>query len=59
LHSQSTFSPAGGGKGKTIRAFFSTVWLTIAVLSFAYLVNNFVELNRFIEGDICLVLEER
>jgi hypothetical protein len=59
LNSQSTFSPAGGGKGKTMRTLFFTVWLTIAVLSLGHLVYNFVELNRFIEADLRLILEKR
>jgi hypothetical protein len=59
LNSQSTFSPAGGGKGKTMKIFFIATWLTIAVLSFGYLANNFIELHRFIEADLCLILEKR
>jgi len=42
-----------------MRAFFLTVWLAIAALSFGYLANNFVELNRFIEAEMCLILEKR
>jgi hypothetical protein len=42
-----------------MRAFFLTAWLTIAVLSLGYLANNFIELNRFIEADLCLILEKR
>ena len=42
-----------------MRTFFLTVWLAMAVLSLGYLVNNFIELNRFIEADVWLVLEKR
>ena len=42
-----------------MKTFFLTVWLAIAVLSFGYLANNFIELDRFIEADMCLVLEKR
>jgi hypothetical protein len=60
LNSQTTFSPAGrGGKEKIMKTFFTAVWLAIAVLSFGYLANNFIELDRFIEADMCLILEKR
>ena len=59
MNSQSTFSPAGREREETMRAFFLTVWLAIAALSFGYLANNFVELDRFIEADLCLILEKR
>jgi len=59
LNSQSTFSPAGGGKGKAVKIFFIATWLAIAVLSLGYLTNNFIELDRFIEADLCLILEKR
>jgi len=55
----STFSPAGREREETMRTFFLTVWLTIAVLSLGYLANNFLELSRFIEADMCLILEKR
>jgi len=42
-----------------MRTFFLTVWLTIAVLSLGYLANSFLELSRFIEADMALILEKR
>ena len=42
-----------------MRTFFLTVWLLITLLSFGYPANNFLELDRFIEADMCLVLKER
>ena len=52
--------PGPGGSGEeTMRTFFLTVGLAIAALSFSYLANNFVELDRFIEADLCLILEKR
>ena len=59
MNSQATFSPAGREREETMRTFFLTVWLAIAALSFGYLANNFVELDRFIEADLCLILEKR
>jgi hypothetical protein len=59
LNSQATFSPAGRELEIKMRFLLLTVWLAIAVLSFGYLANNFVELDRFIEADMCLSLEEK
>jgi len=42
-----------------MRTFFLTVWLLITLISFGYLANNFLELDRFIEADMCLILEKR
>jgi hypothetical protein len=51
--------PAGREREIIMRFLFLTVWLAISVLSLGYLANNFVELNRFIETDMCLILEKR
>ena len=51
--------PAGRELEIKMRFLLLTVWLAIAVLSFGYLANNFIELNRFIEADLCLILEKR
>lgn len=35
------------------------IWLSLAVLAIGYVTNNFVELDRFIDAEMCSVVGEK